>query len=76
MKTIKIITLGSVLILLYVHTLLSQTLNGKETRKAQVTFAYPLGSAGNSSVNYTNKFSLNILYGLNGGLNGFVPQVT
>ena len=71
MKTIKIIIWGSVLIILHLQTLLSQTLNGKETRMVQVTFAYPVGSAGSSSVNYTNNFSLNILYGLNGGVNGF-----
>jgi hypothetical protein len=36
----------------------------------QVTFAYPIGSNGINSMDYTNRFSLNILYGLNGGVSG------
>ena len=71
MKTYKIITLGSVLIILSAQNLLAQTAKGKESRKVQVTFAYPVGSAGINSRNYTNNFSFNILYGLNGGVNGF-----
>ena len=71
MKTLKINILKSVLIILYVQTLLSQIPVGKESGNVQVPFAYPVGSAGNSSVIYTNNFSLNILYGLNRGVNGF-----
>jgi hypothetical protein len=71
MKTFKIITLGSVLIILSAQNLSAQTANGGESRKVQVTFAYPVGSAGINSRNYTNNFSFNILYGLNGGVNGF-----
>lgn len=71
MKTLKIIILGSVLIILSAQNLSAQTVNGKETRKVQVTFAYPVGSAGITSKNYINNFSFNILYGLNGGVNGF-----
>ena len=40
------------------------------TSKVQVTFAYPLGSNGLNSLNYSNNFSLNILFGLNGGVDG------
>jgi hypothetical protein len=40
------------------------------SRKAQVTFAYPIGSNGSNSLKYSNNFSFNILYGLNGGVNG------
>lgn len=42
----------------------------QKNRAAQVTFLYPLGSGGMNSTEYTNNFSLNILYGLNGGVNG------
>ena len=49
--------------------------NGKEnawakTHKAQITFAYPIGSNGMNAMEYANNFSFNILYGLNGGVNG------
>ncbi|MBG0860930.1 MAG: hypothetical protein IQL11_15630 [Bacteroidales bacterium] len=71
MKTFKIIILGSALIISNAQNLLSQTLDGKESRKIQVTFAYPIGSAGTASRNYSNNLSLNVLYGLNGGVNGF-----
>ena len=71
MKTYKIIILESVLILLSAQNLLAQIVNGKESRKLQVTFAYPIGTAGITSRNYVNNFSFNILYGLNGGVNGF-----
>ena len=49
----------------------SQTEIAKESRKVQVTYIYPLGSAGVYSRNYSNNFSLNVLIGLNGGVNGF-----
>jgi len=54
MKTYKIIILGSVLIVLSAQNLLAQTVNGKESRKAQVTFTYPIGTAGITSRNYVN----------------------
>jgi hypothetical protein len=71
MKTLKILILGSLLVILQIQDILSQTPGYKKTGKAQVTFAYPVGSRGNLSRDYSNNFSLNILYGLNGGLNGF-----
>jgi len=37
---------------------------------AQVTFAYPIGSAGINSINYSNNVSINILYGFNNGVSG------
>lgn len=61
MKTLKILITGSALVILNIQVILSQ----------QVTFAYPVGSRGSLSRNYSNNFSLNILYGLNGGLTGF-----
>src|SRR6056297_2690790 len=42
----------------------------KQHRIAQVTFAYPLGSSALNSMDYSNSFSFNILYGLNGGVAG------
>lgn len=41
-----------------------------QTRPAQVTFFYPLGTNGINSTQYINNFSFNVLYGINGGLNG------
>ncbi len=41
-----------------------------QVRPVQITFAYPLGSNGINSMNYTNNLSLNILFGLNGGVTG------
>ena len=41
-----------------------------KTRPSQVTFLYPLGTNG-VETDYVNNFSFNILYGVNGGLNGF-----
>ncbi len=41
-----------------------------KTRKAQITFAYPIASNGFNSLKYSNNFSFNILYGLNGGVRG------
>lgn len=71
MKTLKILISASVLVILNMQGILSQSSDNTGTRKAQVTFAYPVGSRGNVSINYSNNFSFNILYGLNGGLNGF-----
>lgn len=39
-------------------------------RPAQITFIYPMGSNGIDSITQSNELSLNILAGLNGGLNG------
>jgi hypothetical protein len=37
---------------------------------AQFTFAYPLGTNGVEAISESNEFSFNLLYGVNGGLNG------
>jgi hypothetical protein len=50
--------------------LLAQESDSLETRKAQITLAYPIGSSGSNSMKYSNNFSFNILVGLNGGLKG------
>jgi hypothetical protein len=54
---------------------LSSTMNGQETKEkpaegSQFTFAYPLGTNGKEAISESNKFSFNLLYGANGGLNG------
>lgn len=67
MKKLKLV---SILIMLVSIQLVAQENDSLKTRKAQVTFAYPIGSGGTSSMEYSNNFSFNILYGLNGGVNG------
>ncbi len=42
----------------------------QEERLAQVSFVYPIGTGGVDAVSYSNKFSLNIIGGINGGVNG------
>ena len=54
---------------------LSSTMNCQETQEkpaegSQFTFAYPLGTNGKEAISESNKFSFNLLYGVNGGLNG------
>ena len=48
----------------------AQSSDSYKVRPVQITFAYPLGSNGINSMKYVNNFSLNILYGLNGGVTG------
>lgn len=43
----------------------------KETRPFQATFITPFGTNGTEAPNIQNKFSLNILAGVNGGVQGF-----
>lgn len=50
--------------------LIAQETDSVKTRKAQISFGYPVGSNGINSMEYSNNFSFNILYGLNGGVNG------
>ena len=70
MKTIKIS-----IILLSCLTIFSgqaqSTDSTQKSRPAQVSFFYPLGTNGLNSHEYSNNFSFNVLYGVNGGLNGF-----
>jgi hypothetical protein len=48
----------------------AQEADSSKARPVQVSFAYPLGTNGASSLDYSNNISLNILFGLNGGVNG------
>jgi hypothetical protein len=54
---------------------LSSTMNAQETKEkpangSQFTFAYPLGTNGKEAISESNRFSFNLLYGVNGGLDG------
>ena len=40
-------------------------------RASQVTFFYPMGTNGVNALDYSNTFSLNLLYGMNGGVDAF-----
>ncbi len=42
----------------------------KIQRKAQVTFAHPIGTNGDEAAQVINNFSFNLLYGVSGGVNG------
>lgn len=64
------INLVSILVLLVSINIFSQKSDNTKTKKAQVTFTFPIGSNGIDAIRYSNNFSFNILYGLNGGLNG------
>lgn len=51
----------------------SWKLSGQETAKTrwgQLTLAYPVGTAGNYATAYSNHVSVNMIYGLNGGVKG------
>jgi hypothetical protein len=65
MKQMKILSV------LFLSMLVGININAQEKEAAQVTFIYPIGTAGTRSVDYTNNFSFNIIGGLNGGVNGF-----
>jgi hypothetical protein len=69
-RKMKKLNIVSILLFLISINLVAQENHSLKNRKAQVTFAYPIGSSGMSSMEYSNNFSFNILYGLNGGVNG------
>ena len=61
------------LIIILVLTLFSASLLAEENLNsgaAQVSFLYPVASNGTESEKYINNFSFNILWGVNGGVNG------
>lgn len=45
--------------------------NTNSTKAAQVSFFYPIGSDGSSSIDNTYNTSLNLIGGINGGVDGF-----
>lgn len=58
------------LIVLIVVMMFGAITYAQEERLAQVSFVYPIGTGGVDAVSYSNKFSLNIIGGINGGVNG------
>ena len=65
MKTIKRLSILFFAVLAVTNT------NAQEKKAVQVSFIYPVGTAGSNSEDYTNHFSFNIIGGFNGGVNGF-----
>jgi len=62
---------GVLLILLMgSHLAVSQQVEQKEM-PAQVSFVYPVGTTGSRSIEYQFNFSLNVLVGSSGGIDGF-----
>ncbi len=69
MKTIKLTVL--LLASLTFYSAKAQVTDSTRlNRPVQVSFFYPLGTNGLNSPQYTNNFSFNVLYGVNGGVNG------
>jgi len=69
LKNRKMATKKSLLVLIVVMMFGAVTF-AQEERIAQVSFVYPIGTGGVDAVDYSNKFSLNIIGGINGGVNG------
>lgn len=63
---IKSLIVLAVLVILSTSSYAQQT----ETRKAQVSFLYPIGTNG-TATNISNDYSFNMLAGVNGGVNKF-----
>lgn len=71
MKTKQLITITlAVLIALLSSASRAQEKEGNPVESSQFTFAYPLGTNGMDAISKSNKFSFNVLYGVNGGLDG------
>ena len=71
MKTKQFITLSLALSLALISSAIkAQEDEASPAQGAQFTFAYPLGTNGVGAIEESNRFSLNVLYGVNGGLNG------
>ena len=72
MKTKQFIGCSLVLSLAFSgNGLKAQEHREKQEPSSQITFAYPLGTNGYDARSISNTFSLNVLYGINGGLHGF-----
>lgn len=71
MKAKQLITLSLVISTVLINsTMKAQETETFEAEGSQFTFAYPLGTNGVDAISIPNKFSFNLLYGVNGGLNG------
>lgn len=71
METKQFITLSLVITaILMCNTIKAQETEKSAVKGSQFTFAYPVGTNGKDAINQANKFSFNLLYGVNGGLDG------
>jgi hypothetical protein len=70
MKTKQLITMSLVLSAVLFSSILQAQEKEEALEGAQFTFAYPLGTNGEDAINQANRFSFNLLYGVNGGLDG------
>ncbi|HCX20870.1 MAG: hypothetical protein CMB80_27770 [Flammeovirgaceae bacterium] len=50
----------------------AQEAEEKSLQPIQLSLAYPIGTAGVNSPNYANRISINMIYGVNGGVDGIV----
>jgi hypothetical protein len=72
MKTKSIIGTSLIIMLAFFNSKMNaQENNESKPESSQITFAYPLGTNGYDAKYISNKFSINVLYGINGGLDGF-----
>lgn len=71
MKTKHFVSLTLAIALTIMSTIsLAQEKEESFSQEVQVTFAYPLGTNGVDAISVSNNLSFNVLYGVNGGLNG------
>lgn len=68
MKTIQFTILTFAFV--FTNSLFAQLADSSKTTPVQIAFAYPVSSNGPQAKYISNKFSLNVLYGVNGGLDG------
>jgi hypothetical protein len=69
-NTIKIIILVTGMIVGIISVYAETGDTTKIYRKAQATFAHPIGTNGDEAPQVVNNFSFNLLYGISGGVNG------
>lgn len=64
----KKLLLFNVLLLIVIATYAQEEEN--KVNPIQLSLAYPIGTAGVNSIDYSNRLSLNMIYGVNGGVEG------
>ena len=69
MKIIK--TICIILMITAGVTVQISAIEAEKSRAGQITFFYPMGSNGVNAMEYSNTFSLNMVYGMNGGVDAF-----
>ncbi|HAN19013.1 MAG: hypothetical protein A2X13_11540 [Bacteroidetes bacterium GWC2_33_15] len=70
MKTVKVLITGILLFAISLGVKAQEEKKKLEVRPFQITFVTPLGTNGLEAWNITNKFSINLYAGYNGGLDG------